>query len=73
MASKRGKISLSPGNFKGLKQAAPLPRGKKPPKIIANALGIDSSMGVSPMTLGKLVGHPDPKVRTAVKKMLSGF
>lgn len=77
--STRSKISLSPGNFKGLsagpKMSKPpkLMGGKKAPAIITNALGVHSTTGVSPMMLGKLVGHPDPKVRTAVRKMLSGF
>lgn len=75
MASKEGKISLKPGNMKGLgqKKAPKLLGGKKAPAVLLKALGVGTGVNLHPMMLGKLVGHPDPKVRSAAKKLLGGF
>lgn len=71
MASKRGRISLKPGNMKGLSQGKPaLPRSRKPPKIVADALGLHSTTGASQAMLAKLMSHPNPKVVKAAKRLM---
>lgn len=80
------KISLSPGNFKGLgikkisnyRQNMKTPKlgggeGIKPPAVIAKALGVDISMPVHKASVSKLTNHPDTNVAKAAQRLMKKF
>lgn len=76
------KISLTPGNFKGMKiqrnyNAKP-PKigggmGIKPPAVIAKALGVNINMPIHSAAVAGLVNHPNADVARAAKKLMKKY
>lgn len=85
MGAPRGRVSDTPGNFRGLgktgtnvkRTASITPKGAgtgiKPPRVIAEALGVDPNQPVHKAAVGPLLTHPNQAIADAAKRLMAKY
>lgn len=85
MSVPRGRVSDIPGNFRGLGNTTPnvkrtasiTPKGAgqgiRPPRIVAQALGISQNQPVHQAMVSRLLNHPNEAIANAAKRLMAKY